>query len=100
MLYGSNSQTLSQYLFDSADWALVYFDEDSTVFLKNTLENKPLIDKFKIDLRKWQTEKFDLRAIGMKAVSPESYLKRGRILFNLSLYEPSLNECRQALRLP
>jgi len=89
---------LPPYLFDSPDWALVYFDKNSLIFLKNTPQNKTLINRLKVDLKKFKSQKADLDKIGLKNVYPEPYVNRGWIFYCLGLDEQALNEVREALR--
>jgi len=89
---------LPRYLFDSPDWALVYFDENSLIFLKNTPQNKMLINRLKVDLKKFKSQKADLDKIGLKNVYPEPYVNRGWIFYCLGLDEQALNEAQEALR--
>lgn len=107
--YGINTVLLSEvaadlgelprYLFDSPDWALVYFDENSLVFLKNTPPNRALINQLKIDLKKFKTREVDLDKIGLKEVYPQPYVNRGWIFYYLGLDEQALSEAKEALRI-
>ncbi|MCX5702967.1 MAG: tetratricopeptide repeat protein, partial [Candidatus Omnitrophica bacterium] len=88
------------YFFNKpGEWALVYFDEDSVIFLKNTPRNKKLIDKFKIDLKTWQVPKANLNKIGMRRIFPEPYLLRAWMFYFLDLNEQAINEAREALKI-
>ena len=44
----SGTERLVKYLYNSKEWALVYYDESSVVFLRDTPENKAAIEKFRI----------------------------------------------------
>ncbi|MDP2922035.1 MAG: tetratricopeptide repeat protein [Candidatus Omnitrophota bacterium] len=47
-LFGGTERLL-RYLYNSKEWRLVYYDENSVIFLRDTPENKEAIEKFKID---------------------------------------------------
>jgi len=36
------------------NWSIVYFDDDGVIFLKQTPANKPIIDKFSVNLSQWK----------------------------------------------
>lgn len=101
LLNGNETVTakLTKYLYDSAEWSLVFFDKDSVIYLKNAPKNKPLIDKFKIDLKKWQAPKPDINRIGLMRVFSDSHIERAWMLFYLGLDEQAMNETKQALRI-
>lgn len=105
--YGINTVLLSEivvdselprYLFESPDWALVYFDENSLIFLKDTPQNKTLINRLRLDLKKFKSQKAELEKIGLKNVYPDPYVDRGWIFYILGLDEQALNEAHEALR--
>ena len=95
----SNIGELSRYLFDKPDWVLVYFDKDSMIFLKNTLQNETLITKLKVDLKKWQVPKADLEKIGIRNVLPQPYINRAWMFYYLGLDEQAIQEAKEALRI-
>ena len=41
---------LINYLFQSPRWKVVYFDDTAIIFLKDTVRNAALINKFRIDI--------------------------------------------------
>jgi len=96
---GDDFGTLASYFFNSRVWALVYFDENSLIFLKDSPQNKLLVSRLKVDLKKWRTQKADLDKIGMKNVYPEPYINRGWIFYYLGLDEQALNETKETLRI-
>ena len=55
----SGTERLLKYLYNSREWALVYYDESSAVFLRDTPENKAAIKKFRIDFSNKKTGKSD-----------------------------------------
>ena len=53
----SGTERLLKYLYNTKEWALVYYDESSAVFLHDTPENRAAIERFKIDFSKKKTDK-------------------------------------------
>lgn len=96
---GFDFGNLSNYFFNNLNWALVYFDENSLIFLKDTPQNKMLISRLRVDLKKSETKKADLDKIGLKNVYPEPYVNRAWIFYYLGLDEEALNEAKEALRI-
>lgn len=94
-----DTKDLSNYLFNNPDWALVYLDENSLVFVKNSPQNRELIDGLKIDLTKWRTQEIDIDKIGLKKVYPEPYVNRAWIFYYLGLNEQAQNEAKEALKI-
>ena len=90
---------LIAYFFKEAGWVIVYLDGDSIIFLKNTPENKLLIEKLKWDFKKWQTKKADLEKIGTKRVFPEPYVNFAWMNNYLGLDDLAINEAKEALRI-
>ncbi len=85
------------YLYKSPDWALVYFDHDGVVFLKNIPINRDVIIHNRIDLKTWKAKGMDLYRLGSKDVSPYPYFNRAFTLVSLELYDAALSEARAAL---
>lgn len=96
---GLDTRDLSRYLFNNQNWALVYFDESSLIFLKDIPENRPLIERLKVDLTKWQTQKIDIEKVGLKKVLPDPYIRRAWIFYDLGLYEQAQNEAKETLKI-
>lgn len=59
MHLSSGTERLLKYLYKNKEWAMVYYDEISAVFLHDTAENKENIKKFKIDFSKKKISKQD-----------------------------------------
>ena len=55
----SGTERLLKYLYNNKEWALVYYDESSVVFLHDTPENRIAIEKFRIDFSNKKIEKSD-----------------------------------------
>jgi len=81
------------------DWKIVYFDYDAVIFVKNTPLNKPLIDKFAIDLKKWESKPVDLLRLGTKRMEPFPITDRAYLLETLGLYDSVLKELQEALKI-
>ncbi|MDP2911967.1 MAG: tetratricopeptide repeat protein [Candidatus Omnitrophota bacterium] len=56
----TGSERILRYLYNSKDWKLVYYDENSAVFLHNVDENKKAIDNFEIDFNKKKLSRGDI----------------------------------------
>jgi len=91
-------KSILRHLYKKNNWILVYFDEFAVVFLKDRQENIDIIDRFKIDLNKWQVKKADLEKIGSQKVVPYSYINRAYTLYTLRLYDQAIQEAREAIR--
>ncbi len=81
------------------DWKLVYFDEDGMIFLKKTPQNQPIIDRFAVDLTKWEPKPMDLVKLGMTRVVPWPNIARAKLLMALKLDGPALKELKVALKI-
>jgi len=77
---------------------MVYFNYDAVIFLRDVESNKLLIEKFKIDLTRWQVPKIDLAKIGAIRVLPYQPYYRGYSLESLGLNDLALKELEEALR--
>ncbi|MEI7999463.1 MAG: hypothetical protein WCH62_08170, partial [Candidatus Omnitrophota bacterium] len=56
------NQTLKMF-YQLPDWKVVYFDYDGVILLRNVPFNKVWIDRFAIDLKKWQSKSMDLQRL-------------------------------------
>jgi hypothetical protein len=79
------------------NWSIVYLDYDAVIFLKQTPYNKPFIDKFSVDLKKWKTKPMDLIRLGVKRIDPFPFTSRAYILEGLGADEAAIVELRDAL---
>ena len=80
------------------DWKMVYFDYDAVIFLKNTPYNKPLIDRFAIDLKKWQPIVFDLQRLSTKRVDALPLTNRAYLLKILGFNDAAFKQSQEALK--
>jgi tetratricopeptide (TPR) repeat protein len=87
-----------RHLYERSDWVLVYFDYDAAVFLRDIPENRPWIDRYRIDLAQWQTKEAELLKIGTHKVTPYRYINRAYALFNMGFPQKAEQEAREALR--
>ena len=81
------------------DWKIIYFDYDAVIFLKNIPLNKPWIDRFAIDLKKWESKPVDLQRLGTKRMDPLPLTRRAYLLGTLGLYDGELKELQDALKI-
>ncbi len=88
-----------KHLYARQDWVLVYFDYDAAIFLRDIPENKEWIDRFRIDLSKWQAPKMDLMRLGVTSVTPYQHMSRGQTLFNLNFFDQAKEEAQEVLRI-
>jgi tetratricopeptide (TPR) repeat protein len=79
----SGTERILKYLYNNKSWALVYYDEISAVFLRDTPGNKKAIEKFRVDFSKKKIENSDetlriagfFEKIGEIKLAEEDYLK-------------------------
>ena len=90
---------LAKVLFKDDHWKVIYFDADAIIFIKNTEENKKIINDNLVDLKKWKAPELDFFKIGTHILEPFLYLRRGEVLFELECYEAAITEARGALKL-
>jgi len=86
-------------MYNNPQWKLIFLDGKSAIFLKNSAENKKTIERFAIDLNKYQTPHFDLRKIGENSVYPAPYLKRAEFFNMLKKDNLAAREAKEALRI-
>ena len=92
-------QELAKYLLASHDWKVVYFDENSILFLKDTTDNRNIVQRFNINLKDWVAPKADLEKIGPRIIYPRSYIFRGETLKEIGCFDSALSEAREALKI-
>ncbi len=86
------------YFFKKKEWVVVYFDYDAVIFLKNIPKNKKIIDRFRIDLSKWQVKPADLKRLAAVRVTPFQQINRAFTLEALGFEDAALNEAQDALK--
>ena len=92
-------EKLAKYLFESAQWKLIYFDDAALIFLKNTKGNKNLINKYYIDLRSWKAPDEKIGKIPPTKIFPYKNICRGRALKEIGCYEAAISEAKVALKI-
>ena len=80
------------------NWSIVYLDDDAVIFLKQTLINKPFIDKFSVNVSNWKPKQMDLFKLGTKRIDPFPSMNRAYILEALGADEGAFLEAKEALR--
>jgi tetratricopeptide (TPR) repeat protein len=98
-VYVPAPEKLIRYLYDRQDWILVYFDYDAAIFLKDIPANRAWIDRWRIDLRQWQTLEAPLLNIGTYKVEPYRYINRAYALYNMGFPQSAEKESIEALRI-
>lgn len=92
------STGLISYLYDHKDWVLVYFDYDAAIFLKDVPQNKAWIERYALDLSKWEVPKIDVLKLGLSKATPYQQMNRAYALFNMKLFDKALQEAREGLK--
>ncbi len=87
-----------QHLYNNKDWALVYFDYDAAIFLRDVPHNHGWIQKYRIDLSRWHTAKVDLLKFGITNITPYQNVSRAKMLFGLKFFDQAEEEVRQGPR--
>ena len=91
--------SILKLFYENKEWVVVYFDYDAVIFLKDVPANKEVIDRFRIDLSRWESKPLDLHKIGARPLDPFIYLNRAYMLKSLGLIDPLLSELQEALLL-
>jgi len=86
------------FLYKDKEWVPVYFDYDGMVFLKDVPLNKDLINRFRIDLARWEAKEMDLLRLGVRRVTPYQHIHRAYTLETLGLDDAALAEAQEAVK--
>ncbi len=87
-------QKLDPFAFcQSAAWRPVYMDDVSLIFLRNTTQNRPWIDRLQIDCR---TRQFTPPQAASRSSLHDFYLNSGALLFELHRDQESEQSLRRA----
>ncbi|MBI5415696.1 MAG: hypothetical protein HZA29_02665, partial [Candidatus Omnitrophica bacterium] len=92
-------EKILNYFYNNKDWVPVYFDYDAVIFLRRVPENQEYIDRFAIDMAKWQPRVLDILKIGTSPVMPFPNYFRAFTLESLGLDEPALAEALEAVKI-
>jgi tetratricopeptide (TPR) repeat protein len=84
--------------YNLPDWKVVYFDYDAVILLRDVPANKAWIDRFAIDLKKWQPKPFNLQKLGTRRIEVTPFTSRAYILTTFGIYDPALKELQEALK--
>ena len=96
----TDTSGLISSLYSDKNWVLVYFDELSVIFVKNTPENKALINKYAIDFQKDQNYDPDhIATIIDPRDLPDGFVNRGTFLNQIGLYQAASYEFQKAITL-
>lgn len=79
-----------KYLYERHDWNLVYFGGDAVIFLKDTPENKSIIQRYEIDLDKKSLDVVELKLNGRVQDRPVELVNKAYVYYNLGFYEKAL----------
>jgi tetratricopeptide (TPR) repeat protein len=80
-------------------WKVIFFGDGAIIFLRNSKENKEYLDKYTINLNKWEPYADNLLDLKLKKVIPYSHLQRLKILNILKLEEPLVKEAKAILKI-
>lgn len=94
-----DEEKLVKYLNQNKEWVLVYLNEDGLIFMRLTIKNKDLAKQLRVDLDKWETNKADLRKIGLLRVSAVSYTRLAQMLYALGADQKAQLQAKEALNL-
>jgi tetratricopeptide (TPR) repeat protein len=84
---------LLHILLYNPKWKLVYLDESAAIFLWDIPENSALIEKFRIDLKKWSPTAPDVLSAGSTAVYyPYANIYRARFFHRHGFHEAAAKE--------
>lgn len=90
---------LLNFLYDSEEWRIVYFDYDGVIFLKDSEKFRDIIDQYEIDLSQWRAKEANLIKMGPANAIPYRNFFRAGTLKSLNLYDPALSELREAIEI-
>lgn len=90
-------KNILKYFYDQG-WAVVYFDYDAVVFLKDIAQNKEIIDEFRMDLAKWKGKPINLRRLGAVRVTPFQPINRAYTLESMGFEDAAMAEAWEALK--
>lgn len=89
---------LLEHIYKDKNWVLIYFNYDALIFLRDIQENKPMINKFRVDLSKWKAPRMDLNRLGPRQVIPYQYISRAFSLEALGFDDQALSEIGEVLK--
>ena len=90
---------LLRYIHQNPVWRAVYFDENAIIFLKDNAQNRRVIERFGIDLKRWNPPKPRFLKIGISYRYPYPNVQRARLLHMLECYGSAAKEAKIALEI-
>ncbi|MFN7170215.1 MAG: tetratricopeptide repeat protein [Candidatus Omnitrophota bacterium] len=95
-----NAHNLFKKLYEDRDhWRLVYFSHEGAIFIKNILQNKELIERYRLDLEKLPPESLGDYSNLRKKPFPISCFSKGELFLKLGLYEKAEQEYLLGLKI-
>ncbi len=94
-----NTGGILKRLYNDPGWKLVYLDSQAVIFLKNTPENKLIIERYGIDLNKYKIIPPNLERVRTlkKKPYPADYSRTGLFLHGLGFYDKAQEAYKFAL---
>jgi len=99
MAMSNFDEKLARYLYQAPDWKPVYFDESAIIFIKDSPENRDIIEEFHIDLKQWKAPSESLEKIPPTIIFPYKNIKRGKALTEMGCFEAAISEAKVALKI-
>lgn len=96
--YGGSPKII-RHIYKSPRWALVYFNHDGVIFLRDIPQNAEIIRRSRIDLSQWTPPALDNVSSGRQSFIPYRQMSRAYVLYDLGFYAPARRELDQALQL-
>lgn len=90
-----------KFLNEGKGWVLVYVDNSASVFIKNTNENKVIIEKFDVSKSApdYAFTEIDIEELKRKSIYPYAMIRKAIALERMGFYEQALEEADYALRI-
>ncbi|MFH0731534.1 MAG: tetratricopeptide repeat protein [Candidatus Omnitrophota bacterium] len=88
-----DSDALLEYIYNNSDWRLVFFDEISCVFVKNSFANRDIINKYPNIyevIKQYPAQK------AVKGLFPFTLFKKGEFLRIIGLYDEAISVLEEA----
>lgn len=87
-----------RFLYDDADWKLVYLGHDGIIFLKESEQHHETIADYEIDLAQWKVQRMDEYRLGSRKVVPYYHINRAYSLEAMGFPDAAVNEAKAALQ--
>ena len=93
----TNIEDLAEYLSQNKEWVLVYLNEDGLIFLRQTIQNKNLTKRLRVDLNQYPVKKADLKKLGFLRVNPAPHIRLAQIFLALGADQKAELQAQEAL---